>query len=332
MSQVFVVRAADRSGQPIPGVFGELQKGRARIGWSSLDNQDLRLLQEKIRQWEILDADEREARRCLGFLTRVERDDYLLYPHQPVRKQFAVVQIKGKYCYSKRADGLNKDFRSVRHCCLLTPEPVALNDEIVPSQLRHRLGRPGRFSKVYETEPFFRFLEDLPNRGQLRDDPNQVSKVALRRIHNSLREKLPDVLQSEFSRADLSRQFCRELLKRMGCNPDVQEGRCEAGSDIVVDIQHPFLPSEFRVGVQVFSYRGTVEESDFQEKLDQLLKGWEENSLDYGVLLTTGRCSEDAVEALRDHNRKNPTQLVRLIDDNDLADLFLKYFPPDDLS
>ena len=331
MPRVFVVRAVDHSGQPVPGVFRELEAGRARIGWSYEDKLDLRLIRKKIDQGEPLDDEEQDARMCLGFLTRVNPTDFLLYPHQPVRGQFAVVQVNGEYDYSTREDGLNEDFRSFRPCCLFTSDPVALRDEIVPSQLQHRLGCPGRFSKVYTTEPFFKFLEDLPNRGQLRDEPNKVSKVALRRIHNALREKLPDVLQSEFTKADLSRQFCRELLKRMGYNPKVQEGPREAGSDVVVDIQHPFLPGEFRVGVQVFSYRGTVEESDFRDKLDQLLRGWKENSLDYGVLLTTGRCSEDAVETLRDHNRKNSEHLVRLIDGNDVADLFLKYFPPDDL-
>ena len=120
----------------------------------------------------------------------------------------------------------------------------------------------------------------------------------------------------------------------MGYTPEVQEGPAEAGSDVIVEVNNPLLPGEFRIGVQVFSYQGPVEEPDLQSKLDQLLHGWETNSLDYGVLLTTGRCSPAAVAALHDHNKhnkENPKRLVRLIEGDELADLFLKYFPPGDL-
>ena len=113
-----------------------------------------------------------------------------------------------------------------------------------------------------------------------------------------------------------------------------RKGPAEAGSDVVVEVNNPLLPGEFRIGVQVFSYQGTVEEPALRSKLEQLLGGWEDNSLEYGVLLTTGRCSEAAVAALHDHNKhnkENPKRLVRLIEGDELADLFLKYFPPGDL-
>ena len=328
MLTVFVVKAVEE-GQPIPGVFDELKAGRARMGWSYQDNLDLRLLLGRIEQGEQLDEDERGAKRCLGFLTKVKLEDYLLYPHQPERGLFSVVQVKGDYKYSTDKDGLDGDFRSLRACLLKTPEPVDMYDEIVPSQLRQRLGRPGRLSQVYDPSSFFRFLEDLPNRGQLQDGSNRAS---LRRIHNGLRKNLPGALRREFGRADLSRRFCPDLFERMGYSAEVQEGPAEAGSDVVVTVGNPFLPDDgFRIGVQVFAYEGTVEEWALQDKLEQLLGGWEDNSLDYGVLLTTGRCSEAAVAALHKHNKEKPDRLVRLIEGDQLADLFLKHFPPGDL-
>ena len=332
MPAAYVVKTVIE-GQPFPGVFGELKSGQARIGWSYQDNLDLRLLLGRIEQGEQLNEDERDARRCLGFLTRVKLEDYLIYPHQPNRGKFSVVQVTGEYDYSTEQDGLDEDFRSFRPCVLKTPEPVDMYDQIVSSQLRHRLGRPGRFSQVYDAAPLFGFLTNLPNRGQRQDDSDQMSEMSLQRIHDELRGKLPEALHREFSRADLSRQFCRALFDRMGYTTDVhvQEGPAEAGSDVVVTVDNPLLPGEFRIGVQVFSYVGTVEGRDLQSKLGQLLRGWEANSLDYGVLLTTGRCSEAAVTALDNHNKKKPTQLVRLIEGNDLADLFLKHFPPGDL-
>lgn len=83
------------------------------MGWSYDDNLDLRLIQDKIRQATPLDATEQEAKLGLGFCTVVERSDFLLYPHQPVRGQFSVVQVNDdEYDYSRREDGLDGDFRS----------------------------------------------------------------------------------------------------------------------------------------------------------------------------------------------------------------------------
>ena len=329
MPQAYVVKTVDNSGEPIPGVFEELQAGRARIGWSYQDDLDLRLMREKIEQGGPLNKAEKDAKRCLGFLTRPTLDDYLLYPHQPKRGQFCVVQVKGEYGYSSEEDGLKADFRSFRPCSLMTAEPVDLYDEIVPSQLRHRLGVPGRFSEVYDTVPLSIFLNDLPAAGRIQGDSNRAS---LQRIHKELRKTLPDALKREFSRSDLSRKLCADLFERIGYSYVVQEGPAEAGSDIVVTLNEPLLPDlvEIRIGVQVFSYKETVEQSDFQDKLNQLLQGWDENSLDYGVLLTTGCCSREAKATLQRHNKEHQCQLVRLIDGNELADLFLKHFPPSD--
>lgn len=330
MPRAYVVKTTDKdSGEPIPGVFEELQASRARIGWSYRDNLDLRLIQDKIQQGSPLNKGEQDAKRCLGFFTRPALDDYLLYPHQPNRGLFCVVQVKGEYDYSAAEDGLDGDFRSFRPCSLITAEPVDMYDEIVPSQLRHRLGRPGRFSEVYDTGPLSIVLKALPEAGRIQDDSN---KVRLQRIHNELREKLPDVLRREFSRADLSRKLCPDLFERMGYSSVVQEGRAEAGSDIVVSLGSPLLPDsvEIRIGVQAFAYEGIIEESNLQEKLDQLLQGWDANSLNYGALLTTGLCSKEAEEALGRHNRNEPDRLVCLINGRDLADLFLQYFTPGD--
>ena len=171
---VFVVKAVDE-GQPVSGVFDELKAGRARMGWSYQDNLDLRLLHGKNEQGEQLDEHEQGAKRCLGFLTEVNLEDYLLYPHQPERGLFSVVQVKGDYKYSTDKDGLNGDFRSLRACSLKTPEPLGMYDEIVPAQLRQRIGRPGRLSQVHDPSSFFSFLEDLPNQGQLQDGSNRAS-------------------------------------------------------------------------------------------------------------------------------------------------------------
>ena len=323
MTRAFVVKAI-ADGCPVEGVFDELESGRARIGWSYCDKLDLRKI--RTRPAADLDGDERAAKRCLGFLTRVNDGDYLLYPRQPERDQFAVAQVTGEYDYDD--DGLGGDFRSFRPCELVTSRPI--NDEIVPSKLRRRLGRPGRFSEVYDVVPLQNFLQLLSRTGSsepvLRDDTNRAS---IGRIHESLRKHLPTLIQREFSGTDLSRRLCRELFERMGYTHEVQEGPYEDGSDIVVTLGDPLLPDdiEIRIGVQVFSYENEVKENALKEKLDQLLGGWEVNEINYGVLLTTGILSHRARAVLDCHNKDNPDRLVTLVDGESLSNLFLKYFP-----
>ena len=328
MTSVYVLKTVDKdTGQPIAGVFEELKAGRARMGWSWNDKLDLREIQKKRDQGEPLDEDQKDAVRCLGFLRYVNLGDYIIYPHQPERGQFSVVKITGEYDYSDAADGLGDhlDFRSFRSCSLETPSPVDMYDEIVPSTLRYRLGRPGRFSQVYDSEPFFGFLKALPEAGQQQDGSNSA---IIKRIYRDLRKPLPGMLKREFAQHDLSRKFCSDLFERMGYACVVQEGRYEAGSDLVVTVKSPLLPGNgFKVGVQAFAFEGDVAEASLKTKLNQLLEGWETNSLDSGVLLTTGTCGPAAERLIEKHNEDNPDRPVHLIEGEELAELFLQRFP-----
>ena len=328
MTKVYVLKTTDKkTKQPIAGVFEELKAARARMGWSWDDKLDLRVIQKKRERGEALDEDQKEAIDCLGFLNYVNPGDYIIYPHQPERGQFSVVKLTGEYNYSNEADGLEGDFRSFRSCSLETPSSVDMYDEIVPSTLRYRLGIQGRFSRVYDSDPFFDFLKALPEAGQQQDGSNSA---IIKRIYRDLRKPLPGLLKREFAQHDLSRKLCGELFERMGYACVVQEGRYEAGSDLVVTVNSPLLPGNgFTVGVQAFAYEGDVAEASLKAKLDQLLEGWEANSLYSGVLLTTGKCTDEARALIDKHNEDNPDRLVRLIEGDELADLFLQHYPPE---
>lgn len=328
MTRVWVLKTTDKkTGQPVAGVFEELKAGQARMGWSWDDTLDLRVIQEKLKQGEPLDKEQKEAKRCLNFLRYVNLGDYIIYPHQPKRGQFSVVKITGEYGYSEATDGLGGgDFRSFRHCSLEKPSPVNMYDKIVPSTLKYRLGRPGRFSQVHDRKTFFDFLEVLPEAGQQQD--GSISAI-VKRIYGDLEKPLPRMLKREFAQHDLSRKLCPKLFERMGYAYVVQEGRYEAGSDLVVTVNSPLLPGDgFIVGVQAFAFEGNVAEASLKRKLDQLLDGWEANSLDSGVLLTTGDCGPAAERLIGEHNEDNPDRPVRLIGGEKLAELFLQHCPP----
>ena len=172
--QVWVVRTThEGTGQPVEGVFDALRRGYARIGWSSHANQDLREIDRKIRNGERLTPAEgggrKGAKRCLRFFTEMREKDVLLYPHQPERGEFAVVQVTtGEYGYD---DGLDEDFRSFRRCKLISEAPVNMDDEIVIDDLRDRLGRPGRLSVVNATRyacPLTYLIDNLAKAGKIR--------------------------------------------------------------------------------------------------------------------------------------------------------------------
>ena len=111
---------------------------------------------------------------------------------------------------------------------------------------------------------------------------------------------------------------------------DVREGPRERGSDLIVTVGDFLFPDEvrFRVDVQVFAYTDYVGVEALEAKLNQLVRGWEENALDYGVLLTTGEIREESRKLVLEHNSENRDRRVRLIDGRELAMQFLKYFPP----
>ena len=319
--RAFVVRAAE-SGWPIPGVYDDLLEGRATIGWSELDSQDLRVIAEALHKGRMLDGDQQDARRCLGFLEKPESGHLLLYPHQPETGRFLVVEVDGDYDYAPPG----RDFRSHRPCTLVTLAPVSMYDAVVPAKLRQDLGRQGRFYEIHDTRALESFLADVDQAGRT----DRSSGPALTRIHAMLRRHVPDALATEFSRHDLSRKFCTDLFARMGHQVELREGPWEAGSDLVVLLENSLLPEDvqLRIGVQVFAYTGEVSDHALAAKLHQLVQGWEVNDLSYGVLLTTGTCTPDARRTVAEHNRANLDRLVRLIDADDLADLFLRYFPP----
>ena len=323
---VFVVRTADASGQSLPGIFDELEDGRARLGCSWSDRQDLRLIRERIDENAELDATEREARGCLPFLISVDVEDYLIYPNQPYKGKFSVVQVTGEYDYSKPEEELRGGFRSYRDCRLITPDyGIDRYATIVSARLRQDIGRPRCIYRLDDPVAFFTFLEEHSESGTRRNDP---ARDSIRKIHQVLRHYLLQLIRMEFAAHDFSGPFCAGLLERMGYAADVQEGPADSGPDIVAAVTHPLVPPTFRIGVQVFGFHGAVEETQLVEKLEQLLLGWTRNSLDYGVLLTTGGCTEEARTAVSGHNENNPDRPVRLIEGDDLVDLFLKHFPP----
>jgi hypothetical protein len=132
--------------------------------------------------------------------------------------------------------------------------------------------------------------------------------------HRDLAKQWP----SFFPAANLSR-FLAELLERYGESVDLREGPSERGTDLVVEIQNDFLDRPLVIGMQIGSYENEVHPRTVKEKLNQLLSGWDSNSLDYGALILTGEWKEESVQVVENHNRENPSRRIKWIDGRQLA-------------
>ncbi len=329
MNRAFVVRTEDY-GQPIPGVFESLKAGKARIGWSGSDDLDLRAIRQK--GGNSLTELQQEALRCHGFFDRVNIGDLLIYPNQPKRGKFCIARVTGEYEYAAKEDSIDGDFRSFRPCELLPPGPIDKSDPIVHPFVRARLGLQGRFYEPSGVDLFLDLVQRLPLAGKRPDQARDVDvKERFGRILGGIVPGVAQLIHREFPRAELSRLFCKELFEGMGHSVEITEGPSEKGADVVVTVQDELLEQEFKVGVQVASFDEDVSADTLRRKLDQLLSGWGDNLLDFGVLLTTGSCTPDARGLIVEHNKRERREqqgsrkLIKLIDAKELAHLFLKY-------
>jgi hypothetical protein len=338
MPKAYVVKTVyyeDGVRYSIPGIFDSLQSGKARIGWSSKDEEDLRVIKQTVERngWDSLSPDQQSGVRCLGFLDRVERGDYLLYPHQPEANHLLIAKVKdsseGDYTYSKLEDSLDGDFRSCRGCILLTPNPVPYDDRFLLPYVQSRLGLQGRFYELREIDTLnftLDKLDSIPPFESMASESSPVSRsisVRLNRIRDEFSPQLTARLQREFLRHDLS-WFCVELFRQLGYTVQHQEGAGEHGSDLVVQIRSELLPRTLRVGVQVKSYTDTVSLETFTQDIVPLIDGWEKNVLDYGAYLTTGACVRECLEYLRNHNAQHADRQIVLIDSTKLGHLFIR--------
>jgi Restriction endonuclease len=302
--------------------------GKARIGWSSEDDHDLRLLKDKIGcgEWGGLRPDQQDAAKCIGFLDRVQGGDYLLYPHQPKSNHLLIAQVKdgpdGNYSFSPPDNTLDGDFRSCRGCVLLTPNPVPYNDTILLPYVQSRLGLQGRFYELRGVDTLQFTLDKLDCIPRFSPEPKSIV-VRLNRIRDAISPRLPALIQQEFLRQDLS-WFCCELFRKLGYTVQYQEGAGEHGSDLVVEIRSELLPRSLRIGVQVKSYTDAVSLQTFQHDIQPLIDGWQKNALDYGAYLTTGLCDPKCLEHLQEHNASHADRQVVLIDGSEFARLLIK--------
>jgi hypothetical protein len=310
----YVVRTVVRGDSQGLGnkLFKSLQDGWARIGWSWLDNLDLRNIISA--DFKNLDGNQQDAWYCHGFVDRAQLGDLLFYPNVPDFGQFSIVKITGEYEFLSADNSIDGDLRSARKCELQTEKGVSKTDAIVAPVLRARLDLQGRFYRVYADEEITDLLKRIPEAG--------VELASVSASMDKMLEEAAKSMEAKWSRLfpqkDLSKML-EQLLMDRGDTVEYKEGSGEKGADLIVTMENEFLKEPILIGVQVGSYADKVWPNTVTEKLNQLLSGWEANKLNYGALVLAGRCENDAHAIVNQHNKDNPAKKVVLLDGHDLA-------------
>jgi Restriction endonuclease len=306
------------------GLFEKLRGGSARIGWSSNENQDLtRVVQEnKSGHWDQLDGGQRDAWYCHGFLDRAKEGDLLFYPNVPVYGTFCVARITGDYTHLPHDEGIDGDFRSSRACELLTPFGIEKINPVVPAIIRHKLGLRRRFYQLYVDDPTLTtFINNIPSAQATITAPDDANAIMFREFEHMMQpihEQLSKNWPRYFPVANLSR-FLSVILSRYGETVDLREGPTERGSDLIIELSNDFLDRSVVLGVQVKCYEGLIYADAVERALNQLIDGWEANTLDYGALVLSGEWTAEADKVLADHNQKCPHRRVKKVDGTQLA-------------
>jgi hypothetical protein len=303
-------------------IFEQLKSGSSRFGWSYDDNLNLeRIIEsEKSGAWESLSAAQKDAWYGHGFVDRASIGDLLFYPNIPKYGEFCIAEISDRYEFLDAQKGIDGDFRSSRGCRLITTTPIQKSDAIVPPSIRNKIGLQRRFYGLYvDDEDVTSLLDNLKNQGRATGDYKlYLANMTLPHYQNLARE-----WPRFFPKADLSRALESFLKLRGETGVDLREGPSESGADLVIEVSHPFLDRPIVIGIQVGSYEGSVGATTVREKLNQLLNGWSDNSLDYGCLVLTGEWTEAAREELRRHNETEKRK-VKGIDGEGLARMLLQ--------
>ncbi len=310
----FVVRTGDGCG---PKLFAKFQGGSARIGWSFGDQLDLAWIVKAVSQgeWRSLNAEQSDAWGCHGFIDRVRIGDLLFYPNVPDYGRFCVVKVTGTYSLLPDHESIDGDFRSALPCTLLTPEPIKKIEAIVTDDLRNKLGLQRRFYQLNVRDQDIEYLLGNLDRRSGQESNRTLSFL---RMMEPIHQDMAKLWTRHFPRANLSR-FIADILQRHGQVVELREGPSERGSDLVVEMQNDFLAEPIVIGVQVGCYEGEVGSESVREKLNQLLKGWDDNLLSYGALVLSGTWTEEAKRVLAEHNHTDGRRKVKGIDGEGLA-------------
>jgi|GEM_PF-5064933 len=267
-------------------IYEELKAGRARFGFSSFNDADLRQLQLKVREteWVRLTRDERRCWSNCAFLLAVEPGDFFIFVNMPRYGDCTVVRVAGPYGFSKVWDEEQRgDFRHFMPCRFM--ETLERDDPRINPQLAARLRLKGAWKRLAPEECLDSFLSAL-REGTPPQDP-------VERLEGLLAKALAREARSGGSSRKLEEQVTEKSLRA-----SLATGYALALDDVLAALRGNFTHIETASGPEGILHRfGTGQETDLPEA-----RKTASDSEDEGILLSwegVGRAARAATSSAR---------------------------------
>lgn len=269
------------------------------------------------------------------FLTRIKKEDWLIYVTVNERGRCIACKVSGDYFYDKNdyltiVDGYDDCWHGF---------PIDdwfefnWNDEAVHPNLSKRIKGVGRGNQIHGLDNEFDILLNHRDGNTIKNVEKKETETKnihfLKKETNEELKKLTSLIQNSYPGKDLER-FMAEVFRRIEGVEHVKENgfgwKSDEGADLIVSIKSPvsFLSVEsVDVVIQIKSYVGEQLETN---AVKQIKKGIEKFGAISGMLITTAAPTEVLIDKIEEVSQeiKKP---IELIAGEDVAKFVLKHAP-----
>jgi hypothetical protein len=302
-------------------MLNELQKGRARFGWSS-PGSDLRVI--KAKGASDRSAEEKVVWRYTQFLiNRLTKGDRLVIQlSRPLRK-FLIAEVIGEY---QSTDPQENDFNHYIECRLLT-DFINVESQAVSQSLRHHLSKRGHYYEIYEElakEELDRIVERYLQGDAEFLEANEIENTA----ENESKALEEDVIRQTYKRISTKwpstyfEKFVADLIRSTPGLEVKKQGDSKQGWDLTMRILDPIDGSILHedIPVQCKNYNGAVRT---KEPLDDLERCIKNSGSSIAYLFIIGDLTEEFNKELEKRIAENEGIKWRVIGQEQIAKMYL---------
>lgn len=291
-------------------VYNEIKSGKSRFGmWD----------QEKSLKEDYYGPN--------AFLLRIEKDDWIVHVNMPEYGQCVAVKTVGTYCFD---DGISCPWGiDFNNYIPIDPNTIIEFDRhdpnIIPSV---NLAPMRRGQRILQVDDFIASIENVKNSKYSGNNEEYRGIIHLRaKIDELLLPKITELIQKLNKSKDFEK-LLHKIFEKMPNTLSIQNGfgwRSDNGADLIVEFQNPIIGVNLRskLIIQAKSYEG--DHYDLSG-IDQLIEGINTYSADGGLLITTGKKTEELEKYTLEQSEKIG-KVIDIIAGNDVARFVVRYAP-----
>ena len=318
----------------------EFMAGRARFGWSFFPGADLRILEEKISNWEDgkskwTDQEGVVWRHCQFLVRRIQPGDRIVVQFEKPMEQFVIGEVtEPGYDFAEDGclweDGKTLDFRHVLNVRPLTPTPIPLDSAEVTAALQHDLTKRGHYYEIYP-ERSIRALMHLVNRvdkGELDIRKKRSEALTLERTEKAVLHRTIQEISDQWPGKNFER-FVVHLCNHLPHVEVKSHQDTKRGWDLLVAVRNPLTGEVLQddIPIQCKNHTGDVTVSRPIEDLERSVKN---SRSDVAILFILGDIGDEfqrklEIKAQELRRREKREIKFEVVDQERIAELYLSY-------